>query len=251
MEHDHMIEAFATNGSDHPLDIGSLPRRARCRQDFANAHVSHVFSEVIAKDRIAVAQEVARELGKGKCLARLLSGPICGRVGGHIEVQDATPVMGQNQKYVKGLEADGGHGEEVDRGQLLGMVLQEGAPSLRRRFAAGTIYLLTLLCPMWMPSLSSSPWMRGAPQPGFPRHILRIRSRTSLEMTGRPGFPQRTFQVQNKRKAARRQATTVCGLTMANAERQSRQRRDRQIHSRRSPEVNFRRFAADLWSTPI
>ena len=136
MEHDHMIEAFATNGANHPLDIGSLPRRARCRQDFANAHVSQVFSEVIAKDRIAVAQEVARELCKGKCLAQLLPGPICGRVGGHIEVQDATPVMGQNQKYVKDLEPDGGHGEEVDRDQLLGMVLQEGAPSLRRRFAA-------------------------------------------------------------------------------------------------------------------
>jgi len=41
-------------------------------------------------------------------------------------------------------------------------------------------------------------------------------------MTGRPGFPQRTFQVQNQRKAARSQATTVSGLTMANAERQSR-----------------------------
>ena len=85
MEHHHMIEAFATNGANHPLDIGSLPRRARYRQDFANAHVSHVFSEVIAKDRIAVAQEVAQELGKGKCLAQLVSGPICGRVGGHIE----------------------------------------------------------------------------------------------------------------------------------------------------------------------
>ena len=122
MEYDHMIEAFATNGANHPLDVGSLPRRARCRQDFANAHVSHVFSEVIAKDRIVVAQEVAQELGKGNCLAQLL----------------------------------------------------------------------TLLCPTSMPSLRSSPWMRGAPQPGFSRHILRIRSRTSLEMTGRPGFPQRT-----------------------------------------------------------
>jgi hypothetical protein len=29
-----MIEAFATTGANHPLDIGSLPRRARCRQDF-------------------------------------------------------------------------------------------------------------------------------------------------------------------------------------------------------------------------
>jgi len=43
-------------------------------------------------------------VGQRECLAQLLSGPICGRVGGHIEVQDATPVMGQHQKYVKDLE---------------------------------------------------------------------------------------------------------------------------------------------------
>ena len=73
-------------------------------------------------------------------------------------------------------------------------------------------------------SLSSSPWMRGAPQVGFSRHILRIRSRTSREMTGRPGWPRRTFEVQKRRKPARCQATTVSGLTMASAERQSRQR---------------------------
>jgi hypothetical protein len=47
-------------------------------------------------------------------------------------------------------------------------------------------------------------------------------------------------------KAARCQATTVSGLTMANAERQSRQRWDRQIHNRQSPEVNLGRFFADL-----
>ena len=134
------------------------------------------------------------------------------------------------------MEPDGGHGEKsIETNCWAWFSSQEGAPSLRWRFAASTIYLLTLLCPMSMPSLSSSPWMRGAPQPGFSRHILRIRSRTSLEMTGRPGFPQRTFQVQNKRKAARCQATTVSGLTMASAERQSRQRRERQIHNSRSP----------------
>jgi hypothetical protein len=88
---------------------------------------------------------------------------------------------------------------------------------------------------MSMPSLSSSPWIRGAPQAGFSWHILRIKSRTSREMSGRPGWPRRTFQVQNKRKPARCQGTTVSGLTMASAERQPRQRRDRQIHNRRSP----------------
>jgi IS605 OrfB family transposase len=63
------------------------------------------------------------------------------------------------------------------------------------------MYLLTLLSPMLMPSLSSSPWIRGAPQEGFSRHILRIRSRTSREMTGRPGWRLRRAQ----RRVARRE----------------------------------------------
>jgi hypothetical protein len=44
---------------------------------------------------------------------------------------------------------------------------------------------------------------------------------------------------------------TVSGLTMASAERQSSQSRDRHMHNKRSPEVNFERFLEDLRSTPI
>ena len=44
--------------------------------------------------------------------------------------------MGQHQKYVKDLKTDRGHGEEIDGDQLLGMILQECPPGLRRRFAA-------------------------------------------------------------------------------------------------------------------
>jgi len=65
MEHDHMIEAFATSGANHPRAIGAMARRARCRPDFPYTHVLHVFSEFIAKNRIAVAQEVARSWAKG------------------------------------------------------------------------------------------------------------------------------------------------------------------------------------------
>src|ERR1019366_2671652 len=79
--------------------------------------------------------------------------------------------------------------------------------------------------------------MRVAPQVGFSRHILRIRSRTSRATTGRPDLPCRT--------------TTVSGLTMTNVEHQSCQMRDRQTQKRRSGEFNVGRFGADLWSTPI
>jgi hypothetical protein len=62
-------------------------------------------------------------------------------------------------------------------------------------------------------------------------------------MTGRPGWPCRTFQIQNRRKPLRCQATTVSGLTMASAERESLQMRESQTHNRRSTEVNSGDFS--------
>lgn len=53
------------------------------------------------------------------------------------------------------------------------------------------------------------------------------KSRTSHETRGRPGFPRRTFQVQNCRNPWRYQPITVSGLTIASAERQSLQIRER------------------------
>ena len=82
MQHDHMIEALTTNGSNHSLDIGPPPRRAGCRQDLADAHISQLFSEIMAENGITVAQQVARKLDEGKGLAHLLSRPLCSWVGG-------------------------------------------------------------------------------------------------------------------------------------------------------------------------
>src|SRR5215472_10400012 len=93
---------------------------------------------------------------------------------------------------------------------------------LRRR----TMYLATLVSPMVMPNLSSSPWMWGAPHRGLSQLICRIKSRTSRGTAGRPGLPQRTFQVQNRRKPWRCHAMTVSGRTMASAARQFCQTQD-------------------------
>ena len=97
MEDDHMIEALAANRSNHAFDIGTLPKRARCRQNFADTHVSYVFSEVIAKNSVTIAEQEARELGKGKCFPQLLCGPLRGRMSGPMEVQDATSVRGHTR----------------------------------------------------------------------------------------------------------------------------------------------------------
>ena len=82
------------------------------------------------------------------------------------------------------------------------------------------MYLATLVSPMSMLSLSNSPWMRDAPQDGFSRLILRINSRRSFGDRW-PGWPERTFHVQNSRKPLRCQAMTVSGSTMTKPDRQS------------------------------
>src|SRR6516164_3644746 len=52
--------------------------------------------------------------------------------------------------------------------------------------ARHAMYLATVVCPTSMPSLSSSPWMRGAPQSGFARLMSRMSCRTSCDILGRP-----------------------------------------------------------------
>jgi len=127
MEHDHMIQAFTPNGTNHALDVGSLPRAARRGQHFADAHVLHLFSKFTAEDGVAVAQQVARELVEGKGLPQLLTCPLGGRMSGHIEVDDTTSIMGQNQKHVKDLETKSGHGKDRARQNL-----EEGESKVRR-----------------------------------------------------------------------------------------------------------------------
>ena len=140
MEHEHMVQALAPNRTNDALDVGPLPGGSRGAQHLVDTHVSHLSPEGIAEDSIAVAQQVARKLIKGERFSQLLSGPLRGWVGGHIEVENAPAVMSQHQKHVKNLETNGGHSEEVDRDQLLGVILQERAPGLRRRSRQRTMY---------------------------------------------------------------------------------------------------------------
>src|ERR1039458_7947971 len=54
-------------------------------------------------------------------------------------------------------------------------------------FRRRIMYLLTLVSPTSMPSMSNSPWMRGAPQSGFSRLIFRISLRISFDTGGGAG----------------------------------------------------------------
>src|SRR4029079_11765522 len=78
------------------------------------------------------------------------------------------------------------------------------------------IYLATLVWPIPMPSLSNSPWIRGAPHNGLARLISRISRRMSNDTVGRPQR-SRDFQRQYDLKPSRCQRITVSGRTIASA----------------------------------
>jgi hypothetical protein len=80
-------------------------------------------------------------------------------VGGHVEVQYAPMVMRQHQEYVKDLETKGGRGKKSMETSCVRWfsrkVRQVRDGGLRLR----TIYLLTLVSLILIPSLSKSPWI--------------------------------------------------------------------------------------------
>jgi hypothetical protein len=131
-----MVQALSPNRTNDSLNIRPLPRGSRGRKDFLDSHVGYLSAEVTAEDGIAIAEQVAGELVKGKGFSQLLPRPFRRRMSSHIAVDNATPVMGQHQKHIENLETNGRHSKEVDGDQLLQVILQEGAPSLRWRFTA-------------------------------------------------------------------------------------------------------------------
>ena len=78
----------------------------------------------------------------------------------------------------------------------------------------------TLISEITIPSLSSSPWIRGAPHPTFISAISEISLRTSTETPGRPEARFLLFHRQKSLKPLRCQAKTVAGFTMIRLSRQ-------------------------------
>ena len=82
-------------------------------------------------DRIAVAQEVARGGVPGERLHELLGRPLGGGGVGDVDVDDASPVVRQDDEDEQDLEQHRGHGEEVHGDEAPDVVGEERAPGLR------------------------------------------------------------------------------------------------------------------------
>ena len=67
----------------------------RGRREFDPRESSRCIPEPVGGDAVAIAQQVSQDLIEREGFPELLSGPLRSRVGGHVEMEDSTPVVGQ------------------------------------------------------------------------------------------------------------------------------------------------------------
>ena len=171
---------------------------------------------------------------------------------GNVDVQGSPPVMTDYEEAVEHAEGDRWDGEKVHRGDGFAMIAEKGEPTLGWLRIPGRSFYPTG-DRSFQPSMSSSPWMRGAPQVGFSATIRKINSRISLQVCLRPsGFLTLEISLQSKRKPTRCHRTTVSGVTMMrdsfHPDQNRRTATQKILSKRRSLRRGCRRFStASCW----
>src|SRR5437588_1007420 len=132
VEDDHVVETLSPEYADDAFDDRVRTRRSNGCSDGIDTDPSGLLVEVGAIDRVPIAEQVPRLIAPGRRLDQLTPHPGGSRAGGHVDMHQLTPTMGDEDQHVQRLEGQGGLGEQVGRPQVVSMVAQEGAPGLAR-----------------------------------------------------------------------------------------------------------------------
>ena len=135
VQHDDVIEAIAAKGADDSLAIHVLPRRTRSNPDLFDAERFQTADDFFTVDAVVVADEVTRDLVKGKGFSQLLSDPRGMGMVRDVDMHDPSASVMQNDEDTQIAKCHGRHGEEVDARKAVGVIRQECFPRLRGWFA--------------------------------------------------------------------------------------------------------------------
>ena len=165
---------------------------------------------------IAIKDQVFVRRFKGKCLAQLLDDPTASRMLRDVNVQDAPPIMADDEEAVEYAEGNRWHSKEIHGCDGFPMVSKKGQPALGPVGISRCSFHPTRDASLGRskPSMRSSPWIRGTPQVGFSATIPEINSLTSFGVGLLPTC-FRTLEISRQyiRKPVRCRRTTVSGVT--------------------------------------
>jgi hypothetical protein len=123
VDHEDVVEALSPDRADQAFDVGRLPRRARCNENLFDSHAANPIREVRTIDPVAVTEQIPGRRLVGERFHDLLGGPPRRRMICDVEVNDRPLMVPENHKADEDAEVQGDDCEEVDRGDLAGVVL--------------------------------------------------------------------------------------------------------------------------------
>ena len=130
VQDDDVVQTFPADGSDNPLDISILPRRSWRDQHLSYAHTGNAASKALAINAVSIAKDMAGCGIERKGFDYLLSRPCRRGMSGHIDMENATTIVPQNDNHIEDPKGCRRHGEEIDRGDIPKMIVQKAAPAL-------------------------------------------------------------------------------------------------------------------------
>src|ERR1700761_6356 len=130
-EHHDMVEAFALDRSDQPFNITVLPRRAWRDRPVANTHGSQPAYDRSTIGSVTVSNKVAWRFVPRECFGDLSGDPLGGRVCRDAGPDEPSPLQTQDDQPVEQLESDRRNDEQIDAGDVGGVIAQESPPARR------------------------------------------------------------------------------------------------------------------------
>ena len=126
------VQTFAAQHPAEALAYCIRLWRAHRRSQHPHTHGGYLFVQLFGEDAVPVVNEESIRMTAGECLAELLCGPFCRRVSGDIVVENSSATQFHNDEHVQCAECGGDNDEEVAGDHYLGMVSDEGQPTLLR-----------------------------------------------------------------------------------------------------------------------
>ena len=128
VQSDDMIETVASQGSDEPLHERVLPWTSRCAEDLPDPHALDPPLKRAAVDRVTISKEILWRAVPWEGFDDLLGRPLSRRILGDVEVQNFPSRMYEHNQDEQELEPDRRYDEEIDRHQVIDMILEEHLP---------------------------------------------------------------------------------------------------------------------------
>src|SRR5437016_5754168 len=128
-----IVQTFASNRANHALGIGALPRRSWRCDLLSDVQHPGLTRKSFAIDLVPIPDQIPRAVLRPARLDQLSPRPLCGRMLRDIEMPQPSPPVAQHHEHKQHSKGRGRDREEIQRDQILGVVLQKRAPRLRRR----------------------------------------------------------------------------------------------------------------------